>query len=127
MMMMGRFLLALACVIACVAASSASAGGINPMRWPKDQWRSDLFDSYPLRPHHHRVRIVKHVVLLKIDRPRPQPASAAQPLRPPLVIRNGQPLARRLHNGSVASHTADRCTGVLVLTWDGQRARRDCR
>jgi len=124
---MGRFLLALACLAACIVASNASAGGINPMRWPKDQWRSDMFDSYPLRPRYHRVRIIKHVVRLKIDRPHAHPASAVSPRKPPLVIRNGQPLARTLHHGAIASRTLPSCTGVLVLTWDGHRARRDCR
>lgn len=124
---MGRALVLLACMIACVAASGAQARGINPTKWSSSQWRSDLFDSYPLRPRYHRVRVVKHVVHLKIDAPAALPAQVTTAPQPPRVIRNGRPLERLHPQASTGLRNATGCTGVLVITWDGQRAQRHCR
>ena len=124
---MGRAIVLLACMIACVGASGAQARGINPTKWSSSQWRSDLFDSYPLRPRYHRVRVVKHVVHLKIDAPAALPAQVTTAPQPPRVIRNGRPLERMRSHDVIGPRASSGCTGVLIITWDGQRAQRDCR
>jgi hypothetical protein len=129
---MGRLQLAFACALACLVVSimlalPARGGGDQPMTWSKHQWRSDLFDTYPLRPRHHRVRVVKHVVQVLVAPQMPHPAAVkTKPVRP-LLIRGGRTLPQTPMRGTTDARDMGRCSGVLVLTWDGRRARRECR
>lgn len=118
---MGRFLPAFACVLVCAVTSSAVAGGVNPMHWPKTQWRSSTFDSYALHPRTHRVRVIKHVVRVRFEPAAREPVAPVQAAARPLVIRNGSPMASA---GPVDSRPA--CDGVLVVTWEGDHARSSC-
>jgi hypothetical protein len=126
-MMMGRLYLAFACALSCAIASvtlavPAQAGGGQPMKWSKHQWRSDLFDTYPLRPKYYRTRIVRHVVHFRVHQAPSSPAVTAKPRARPLFIRGGQPV-----NASPSRQAlAVTCHGPLVLTWDGRSARRTC-
>lgn len=129
---MGRLQIAVACALACVVASVALAlpargSADQPMKWSKHQWRSDLFDTYSLRSHHHRVRVVRHVVQVLVVPQMPHPAAVKTMPARPLLIRGGRTLSQTPMRGTTDARDMGRCSGVLVLTWDGRRARRDCR
>lgn len=121
---MGRFLAAAACVLACFVAPGSWAGGINPAHWPKDQWRSDLFDSYPQHQRHRRVHITKQVVHIRIDAAVPRTRVVTRVPARPLVIRNGAAINTVPPAVIPAGRAA--CDGVLVLTWAGDHARSTC-
>ena len=128
---MGRLYLLIACALACVVASMtlavpARGSGDQPMKWSKHQWRSDLFDSYPLRPRHRRVHILRQEVEVRILREAPALMVAPKVAPRLLVLRHGRVLAPGALRAPTAAAPAARCAGVLVLTWDGHRARRAC-
>jgi hypothetical protein len=126
-MMMGRLTLAFACALSCAIAGvmltvPAQAGGGQPMKWWKHQWRSDLFDTYPLRPRYYRTRIIRHVVHVRVHQAPATPAVTAKPRVRPLLIRAGQ----RPKTLAVSQGLPGNCHGPLVLTWEGTSARRTC-
>lgn len=128
---MGRLQLAFACALACLVVSimlalPARGGGDQPMTWSKHQWRSDLFDSYSLRPRYRRVPVLRQEVHVRILHAAPARVVTEHAGPRPLLIRHGRALARPgLHRPAATGHV-ERCAGVLVLTWEGDRARRTC-
>ncbi|MEQ1755999.1 MAG: hypothetical protein ABL973_17890 [Micropepsaceae bacterium] len=117
------FLVAVCATVSCAAAEDA----INPMAWSKDQWRSDLFDTYPQHraPHHSaKVRriVVEHVVESS-DNPTDvqQQATASRPRL--IVIGDHGGTSTRVQS---APGAARHCGGVLILTWRGDHATSQC-
>jgi len=123
-MMMGRLLAAVACMIACVLSPASVAGDINPTHWPRNQWRSDLFDTYPQHPRPRRVYIIKQEIRIRIEPARRQTVTTARIPARPLLIRNGAAMPPR--SAPAAAGKPPTCDGVLVLTWMGDHARSAC-
>jgi len=122
--MMGRLLAAVACLIACVLAPVSVAGDINPAHWPKHQWRSDLFDTYPQHRRHRRVYIIKQEIRIRIEPARARTMAAARVPSRPLLIRNGAAMNPLSAPATPGKRPA--CDGVLVVTWMGDHARSTC-
>ena len=129
---MGRLHLAFACALACLVVSimlalPARGGGDQPMTWSKHQWRSDLFDSYSLRPRYRRAHVLRQELRVRVLHTAPARVETEDTSPRPLLIRNGRALSQAgLHRPAATGHV-ERCAGVLVLTWEGDRARRACR
>lgn len=96
------------------------------MKWSKHQWRSDLFDSYSLRPRYSRLHVLRREVHVRIVQDAPARVVTRGVASRPLLLRHGRIVEQSgLHRPSATGH-AERCAGVLVLTWEGHRARRAC-
>ena len=117
------FLVAFCATVSCAVAEDA----INPMSWSKEQWRSDLFDTYPQHraPRHHMM--VRRVVIERVVESGANPTDdqqTAMPSRPRLIIIGA-------HDASTtrvqsAPGAARHCGGVLILTWKGDHATSQC-
>lgn len=127
---MGRFAAALAALLVFACPALAGEDAINPAKWSKNQWRSDLFDTYPTYTRYHRLRVVKqetqvHTVVIQTS---VEPAVQTTPVTPtrPRLIRIGSPEAGDVRVRTVAGE-ARGCQGMLVITWTGDRAVSKCR
>lgn len=127
---MGRVAAALAALLVFAWPAVAGDDAINPATWSKNQWRSDLFDTYPTYPKYHRIRVIRHdvrihTVVVQADAGTTGVARPAAPVRPRL-IRIGASGAGDARVRSVAGD-ARGCKGMLVITWTGDRAVSKCR
>jgi hypothetical protein len=129
-MMMGRVAAVLAALLVFACPALAGDDAINPAKWSKNQWRSDLFDTYPTYPRYHRLRVVKHetrvhtIVMQTVS----ETAIEAKPVTPtrPRLIRIGSSESGDVRVRTVAGE-ARGCQGMLVITWTGDRAVSKCR
>lgn len=127
---MGRVAAALAALLLFACPALAGDDAINPAKWSKNQWRSDLFDTYPTYPKYHRTRIVRHetmihTVVVQADANAGVEARTSTPSRPRL-IRIDSSGAHDVRVRTVAGE-ARGCRGMLVITWTGDRAVSKCR
>lgn len=127
---MGRVAAALAALLVFACPALAGDDAINPAKWSKNQWRSDLFDTYPTYPKYHRTRVVRHemrvqTVVVQADASTAAEAKPSAPARPRLIrIDSSGPSDVRVR--TVAGE-ARGCQGMLVITWTGDRAVSKCR
>ena len=117
------FFAAMCVTIGCAAAEDA----INPMSWPKDQWRSDLFDTYPQHRRSRPEHVVRRVVIERNEAIVHDESDSAhdQLVKRPKLIIIGDRNAPSTRIQSVPG-AARHCSGVLVLTWAGDRAVSRC-
>ena len=119
---MGK-LLALAGVIVISFCSSAFADdAINPMVWPQDQWRSELF-ALQGSVHHRRVAVRREMRIER--RVMMQDESGPEASRRARLIRIGEGDASAVAVRSVAGN-ARHCSGMLVLTVTGNGTSSHC-
>lgn len=127
---MGRVAAALAALLVFACPALAGDDAINPAKWSKNQWRSDLFETYPTYPKYHRLRVVKHETRVHtvVIHTASAAADADKPIVPtrPRLIRIGASGSGDVRVRSVAGE-ARGCQGMLVLTWTGDRAVSKCR
>lgn len=127
---MGRIAAALAALLVFACPVLAEDDSINPAKWSKNQWRSDLFDTYPTYPRYHRLRVVKHETRVHtvVIQTSAEPAVQATPVTPtrPRLIRIGASESGDVRVRTVAGQ-ARGCQGMLVITWSGDRAVSKCR
>lgn len=127
---MGRVAAALAALLVFACPALAGDDAINPAKWSKNQWRSDLFDTYPTYPKYHRIRVVRqetrvHTVIVQAEARSPAGTTPPAPARPRL-IRIGASGSGDVRVRTVAGE-ARGCKGMLVITWTGDRAVSKCR
>lgn len=127
---MGRVLAVLAAMFLLACPAFAADDTINPSKWSKNQWRSDLFDTYPTYQRHNRVLVIRHetrihTVVLQSDATDSQATIEPAPARPRL-IRIGDTETGRASVRTVAG-AARGCLGMLVITWAGDRAVSKCK
>ena len=119
---MGRLVTIVALLIASTTAAFAE-DAIDPTVWAKDQWRSDLFQTYSSHRDMRARTIMRKVVIAKtvVLAQDAAPAEAAT-VRPKLMIIGG---TAGDSNVSVRrpGHT---CDGVLTLTWMGDHSESHC-
>ena len=127
---MGRIAATLFALLVFACPALAGDDSINPAKWSKNQWRSDLFDTYPTYPRYHRLRVVKHVtrvhtVVIPAASTSDSKAMPVKSVRPRL-IRIGASDTGDVRVRTVAGE-ARGCQGMLVITWNGDRAVSKCR
>ena len=117
------FLVAVCATVSCAAAEDA----INPMSWSKDQWRSDLFDTYPQHRAPRHQTMVRRIVIEHVVESRDNQTDDLQPAmtsRPRLIIIGDH--AATTTRVQSAPGAARHCGGVLILTWKGDHATSQC-
>lgn len=127
MQRMGKFVFLFFAAV-CVTIGCASAeDAINPMSWPKNQWRSDLFDTYPQHRRSQPEHVVQRVVIERQETISSDAGDTShdQPVkRPKLIIIGDRDMpSTRIQS---APGSARHCGGVLVLTWAGDHAASRC-
>ena len=125
---MGRVAAVLAALLVFACPALAGDDSINPAKWSKSQWRSDLFDTYPTYPRYHRLRVVKHETRVHTIVIQTTAAAVAKPVTTtrPRLIRIGASESGDVRVRTVAGE-ARGCQGMLVITWTGDRAVSKCR
>lgn len=106
----------------------AADDAINPMVWSQNQWRSDLFGEYA---RHHQKRGARRYLDIRVETVTVEKIDAAE-----MIAREQSPRrARLILIGEANQRTATirhvlgaerKCQGMLVLTWDGNRALSRC-
>lgn len=127
---MGRMIAAIAAALVFLTSAAFAEDAINPAKWSKNQWRSDLFDTYPTYPRHFRTKVIRHETVIKnivvvANNGEQESATPVPAARPKLIRIDG---ASPSHvNVQSVSGSARGCTGALVITWAGDRAVSKCR
>ena len=120
---MGKLVTIIALLLAGTTVALAE-DAIDPTVWSKDQWRSDLFQTYSThrvaRPAHGRTVVIEKTVIVQQDE---APTQASVPaVRPKLIVIGGSAGA-----GNVSvTRPGHSCNGVLTLTWSGDHAVSSC-
>jgi hypothetical protein len=124
---MGKFFGWAGIFLIALTVNAIADDSINPMVWPRDQWRSDLFDSYSqstrkrstYRHERHLVRAVNRIVI-ENNGEKVQPI-----LRRARLIRIGGDVETGVAVNSV-QEDRPRCSGILILTWTGSGTTSRC-
>lgn len=127
---MGRMIAAIAAALVFLTSGAFAEDAINPAKWSKNQWRSDLFDTYPTYPRHFRTKVIRHETVIKTivvaeDKLESESTKPVPAARPRLIRIDGAPSS--YVNVRTVSGSARGCTGALVITWAGDRAVSKCR
>lgn len=126
---MGRVIAAIAAVFLLLTSTTFAEDAINPAKWSKHQWRSDLFDTYPTYPRHYRTKIIRQetvirTVVVEAGTTKSEVNAPVRTARPKLIRIDG---GQSSHvNVMSVSGSARGCSGALIITWTGDRAISKC-
>lgn len=126
---MGRVIAAIAAVLMLLTSTAFAEDAINPAKWSKNQWRSDLFDTYPTYPRHYRTKVIRQetvvrTIVVETGAAKNEIDAPVRVVRPKLIRIDGSH-ASNVNVRSVAG-SARGCSGALILTWTGDRAVSKC-
>jgi hypothetical protein len=126
---MGRKIFLAGLIAAAFAAPAIANDAVDPMVWPKHQWRSDLFSVGSDRAHSHIVR-VRHEVRRSVRVERHvfiESQSVEMPAGPrrAKLIRIGDDAVTGVSVNTVRQ-SGPRCSGMLILTWTGNGSTSRC-
>ena len=126
---MGRNIFLAGLIAAAFAVPAIANDAVDPMVWPKHQWRSDLFSvgsdsahSHIVRVRHEvrrSVRVERHVVIESQSMDVP-----AGPRRAKLIRIGGNAVTGVSVNA--VRQSRPRCSGMLILTWTGAGTTMRC-
>ncbi len=126
---MGRNIFLAGLMAAAFATPAFANDAIDPMAWPKHQWRSDLFSVSSISVHSHIVR-VRHEVRRSVRVERHvvseshSMAMPAGPRRAKLIRIGGDGVTGVSVNA--VRQSGPRCSGMLILTWTGSASTSRC-
>ena len=126
---MGRNIFLAGLIAAVLAAPAIANDAVDPMVWPKHQWRSDLFSVGSDSAHSHIVR-VRHEVQRSVHVERHVVSESqsmdmpAGPRRAKLIRIGGDAVTGVSVNA--VRQSRPRCSGMLILTWTGSASTSRC-
>ena len=126
---MGRNIFLAGLIAASLAAPAIANDAVDPMVWPKHQWRSDLFSVGSDSAHSHIVR-VRHAIRRSVRVERhvfiesQRMNTKAGPRRAKLIRIGGDAVTGVSVNA--VRQSRPRCSGMLILTWTGAGTTARC-